>query len=217
MLCIFNESPAVSNYPLVIYKYYLFERRCPMAQIVFQIENTLTAQQYNYLTTKVTFNSSISMSAAFMSRRRLEPNRLYSTRVYLSIDVSSITVRLISTQLGWFQHFRTNQITCQNSISTFFEKKIKFLGYLVVVLVKTFLFIYIWYIYIPIYIDIYIYQLLYCRTDIDKAIVISAYRQKSKYKSKLNFDLFLKKKSKFLSFHVVVLMKTYRLVYQLRS
>ena len=50
----------------------------------------------------------------------------------------------------------------------------------------------------------------YCRTDIDEARVISAFRHKSKF----NLELFWKK-IKFLSFHAVVLMKTFLLMYQL--
>ena len=45
------------------------------------------------------------------------------TREDLSILI--ITVELILTKLGWFQHFSTSQ----NSISTFFEKKFDFWGF----------------------------------------------------------------------------------------
>ena len=55
-----------------------------------------------------------------------------STRENLSIDVSITNVGLILTKLRWFQLF----VKSQNS--NFFEKKIQFLGFHVVVLVKTF-------------------------------------------------------------------------------
>ena len=42
----------------------------------------------------------------------------------LSIDVSITNVGLISTKLEWIQHFGTSRNTSQNSIKTFFEKKI---------------------------------------------------------------------------------------------
>ena len=51
----------------------------------------------------------------------------------------------------------------------------------------------------------------YCKTDIDEAKVISAFRQKSKFE----FRTFLKKKIQFLGFHGVVLVKTFPLMYQL--
>ena len=57
-----------------------------------------------------------------------------STREDLSIDVSITIVGLILTKLGWFQLFSTSR----NTISNFFEKNIKFLGFHAVVLVKTF-------------------------------------------------------------------------------
>ena len=57
-----------------------------------------------------------------------------STREDLSIDVSITNVGLILTKLRWFQHFSTSQ----NSNFELFWKKIKFLGFHVVVLVKTF-------------------------------------------------------------------------------
>ena len=57
-----------------------------------------------------------------------------STREDLSIDASITNVGLILTKLRWFQHFSTSQ----NSNFGLWEKKIKFLGFHVVVLVKTF-------------------------------------------------------------------------------
>ena len=59
-----------------------------------------------------------------------------STREDLSIDVSITNVGLILTKLRWFQLF----VKSQNS--NFFEKKIQFLGFHGVVLVKTFLLMY---------------------------------------------------------------------------
>ena len=61
-----------------------------------------------------------------------------STHDDLSIDVSIANVRLILTKLRWFRLFSTSQNTSQNSISNFFENKFRFLGFYVVVLVKTF-------------------------------------------------------------------------------
>ena len=57
-----------------------------------------------------------------------------STWEDLSIDVSITNVGMILMKLGWFQLFGTSQ----NSFSNFFEKKIKFLCFHGVVLVKTF-------------------------------------------------------------------------------
>ena len=61
-----------------------------------------------------------------------------STREDLSIDVSITIVGLILTKLRWFQFFGTSQ----NSISNFLKKKINFLSFHVVVIVKTFLLMY---------------------------------------------------------------------------
>ena len=61
-------------------------------------------------------------------------NGVVGTREKLFIDVSITSVGLILTKLGWFQHFSTSK----SSISTFFEKKFKFLGFHVVILVKIF-------------------------------------------------------------------------------
>ena len=67
--------------------------------------------------------------------------------------------RMVLTELRWFQLVSTSQ----NSISNFFEKKIKFLGFHAVVFKI---------IHEDLSIDVAInYQ---CRTDIDKAKVISA-------------------------------------------
>ena len=57
-----------------------------------------------------------------------------STRKDLSIDVSITNVGLILTKLRWFQHF----VKSQNSNFELFWKKIKFLGFRAVLLVKTF-------------------------------------------------------------------------------
>ena len=62
----------------------------------------------------------------------------YSTCADFPIDVLIAKIGLILTKLRWFQLFGTSQ----NSISKFFEKKIKFLGFPAVVLVKTFLLMY---------------------------------------------------------------------------
>ena len=56
----------------------------------------------------------------------------------LSIDVSITNVGLILTKLRWIKFFNSSQNTSQNSISTFVEKKFKFLCYYGVVLGKTF-------------------------------------------------------------------------------
>ena len=58
-----------------------------------------------------------------------------STRDDLSIDVLITNVGLILTKLRWFQHFSTSQ---NSNFELFWKKKIKFLGFHVVVLVKTF-------------------------------------------------------------------------------
>ena len=57
-----------------------------------------------------------------------------STREDHSIDVSTTNVGLILTKLSWFQLF----VKIQNSNLELFEKRIKFLGFHGVVLVKTF-------------------------------------------------------------------------------
>ena len=113
------------------------------------------------------------------------------TREHLSIDVSITNVGLILTKLRWFQLVVTSQNSKKKN-----SKKIELIGLHGVVLVKTF----------PL-----MYQLYWCRTDIDEAKVISALRQKSKFE----FRTFLKKKIKFLGFHGVVLVKTFPLMYQL--
>ena len=72
----------------------------------------------------------------------------------LSIDVSITNVGLILTKLRWFHYMvfllsapflttvllfsEISALVSPNSISTFFEKQIKFLGFHAVVLVKTF-------------------------------------------------------------------------------
>ena len=61
-----------------------------------------------------------------------------STCEYLSIDVSITNVGLILMKLRWFQLFSRSQNTRQNSITNFFEKKLKCLCFHGVVLVKTF-------------------------------------------------------------------------------
>ena len=60
-------------------------------------------------------------------------------------------------------------------------------------------------------IDVSITNVRQCMIDIDEAKVISA-RQ---YKSKYNFDIFEKKKIKFLGFHAVVVVETFPLMHQL--
>ena len=55
-----------------------------------------------------------------------------STSEDVSVDVSITNVGLILTKLSWFQLF------VKSKISNFFEKKFKFSGFHVVVLVKTF-------------------------------------------------------------------------------
>ena len=75
----------------------------------------------------------------------------------ISIDVLSITnVGLILTKLGWFLHFGTSQ----NSILTFFGKKIEFLGFHAVALLKN------------LAIDVSTSN-YYCRTDNGEARVTS--------------------------------------------
>ena len=97
---------------------------------------------------------------------------MFSTREDLSIDVSSTNVGLILTKLRRFQLVSTHQNSILNLKK--FKKKIKCLGFHVVVLVKTF----------PL---MYQFQ---CRTDIDEAKAIPAVQHKSKYKSKkFNFEL----------------------------
>ena len=54
---------------------------------------------------------------------------LVGTHEDLSICVSITTVGQILMKVGWFQLFGPSQNRSQNSISTFFEKKIKFLGF----------------------------------------------------------------------------------------
>ena len=58
-----------------------------------------------------------------------------STREDLSIDESITNVGLILTKLRWFQHFVKSQ---NSNFELFWKKKIKFLGFHGVVLVKTF-------------------------------------------------------------------------------
>ena len=72
----------------------------------------------------------------FWKKNRIFGFPCCSTREDLSIDVSISNVGLILTKLRWFQLF----VKSQNS--NFFEKKIQFLGFHGVVLVKTFPLIY---------------------------------------------------------------------------
>ena len=58
----------------------------------------------------------------------------HSTCESLPIDVSITTCMTDIDEAKWFQYFSTSQ----NSISTFYEKKINFLGFRAVALVKTF-------------------------------------------------------------------------------
>ena len=114
-----------------------------------------------------------------------------STREDLSIDVSITNVGLILTKLRWFQLFVKSKI----QISNFLEKKIQILGF-------------------P-----------SCSTREDLSIDVSITNvgliltklrlfQLFSTSQNLNFELFWKK-IKFLGFHVVVLVKTFPLMYQL--
>ena len=114
-----------------------------------------------------------------------------SIREDLSIDVSITNVGLILTMLRWFQHF----VKSQNSSFELFWKKSNFWVSM------------LYYSWRPFHWCIN-YK---CRTDIDEAKVISAFRQKSKFE----FQTFLRKKIQFLGFHGVVLVKTFPLMYQL--
>ena len=96
-----------------------------------------------------------------------------STRKDLSIDVSITNVGLILTKLRWFQHF----VKSQNSNFELFLKKSNFWVSM------------LYYSWRPFHWCIN-YK---CRTDIDEAKVISAFRQKSKFE----FRTFLRKKSNF--------------------
>ena len=93
-----------------------------------------------------------------------------STRKDLSIDVSITNVGLILTKLRWFQHF----VKSQNSNFELFWKKSNFWVSM------------LYYSWRPFHWCIN-YK---CRTDIDEAKVISAFRQKSKFE----FRTFLRKK-----------------------
>ena len=115
-----------------------------------------------------------------------------STREDLSIDVSITNVGLISTKLRWFQLFTKVKIR----ISNFFEKKIKFLGFHGVVLVKTF----------PLIVSI---------TNVGLILTKLRWFQLFVKSQISNFKLFWKKKFKFSGFHGVVLVKSFPLMYQL--
>ena len=75
-----------------------------------------------------------SISNFFEEKYQILGFRRWSTREDLPIDVSITNVGLILTKLWWLKLFSTSQ----NSISNFFEKKIKFKGFHAEVLVKTF-------------------------------------------------------------------------------
>ena len=111
----------------------------------------------------------------------------HSTCESLSIHVSITTCMTDIDEAKWFQYFSTSQ----NSISTFNEKKINFLGFRAVALNY------------------------YCKTDIDETRMNSTLRHMSKYKSKFNFDLFWKENLTFC-FHSVVLVKNFPFMYQLQ-
>ena len=114
------------------------------------------------------------------------------TRKGLSIDVSITNVGLILTKLWWFQLF----VESQNSNFELFGKKIQILGF-------------------P-----------WCSTRENLSIDVSItnvgliltklwWFQLFVESQNSNFDLFWKKKIKFLGFHGVVLVKTFPLMYQL--
>ena len=109
-----------------------------------------------------------------------------------SIDVSITNVGLILTKLRWFQLFVKSQ---NSNFELFWKKKSNFWVSM------------LYYSWRPFHWCIN-YK---CRTDIDEAKVISAFRQKSKFE----FRTFLRKKIQFLGFHGVVLVKTFPLMYQL--
>ena len=75
--------------------------------------------------------NSISSISNFLKKFHISGFPWCSTREDHSIDVSITNVGLILTKLGWFQLF----VKSQNSN---LKKKIKFLGFHVVVLMKTF-------------------------------------------------------------------------------
>ena len=115
-----------------------------------------------------------------------------STREDLSIDVSITNVGLILTKLRWFQLF----VKSQNSNFELFWKKIQILGF-------------------P-----------WCSTREDLSIDVSItnvgliltklrWFQLFVKSQNSNFELFWKKKIKFLGFRGVVLVKTFPLMYQL--
>ena len=78
--------------------------------------------------------NSISSISNFLKKFHISGFPWCSTREDHSIDVSITNVGLILTKLRWFQLF----VKVKIRISNFFEKKIKFLGFHGVVLVKTF-------------------------------------------------------------------------------
>ena len=78
--------------------------------------------------------NSISSISNFLIKFHISVFPRCSTREDLSIDVSITNVGLILTKLRWFQLF----VKSQNSNFELFWKKIQFLGFNAVVLVKTF-------------------------------------------------------------------------------
>ena len=75
------------------------------------------------------------LSMFFLSNIKFLTSRERELVENISIDVSITNVGLILTKLRWFQLFST-QVKIQ--FRPFFEKKINFLGFHVVVLMKTF-------------------------------------------------------------------------------
>ena len=79
--------------------------------------------------------NSISSISNFLKNFHISGFPWCSTREDLSIDVSITNVGLILTKLRWFQLFVKSQ---NSNFKLFWKKKIKFLGFHGVVLVKTF-------------------------------------------------------------------------------
>ena len=78
--------------------------------------------------------NSISSISNFLKNFHISGFSRCSTREDLSIDVSMTNVGLILTKLRWFQLFVKRQ---NSNFELFWKKKIKFLGFHGVVLVKT--------------------------------------------------------------------------------
>ena len=144
---------------------------------------------------KFEFRTFLKKKIKFLGKE--EKNQIFgfpwcSTREDQSIDVSITNVGLIFTKLRWFQLF----IKSQNSNFELFWKKNQILGF------------------------------LWCSTHEDLSIDVSItnvgliltklrWFQLFVKRQISNFELFWKKIIKFLCFHVVVLVKTFPLMYQL--